>query len=64
MTPGLIDMQVFAGEPGYEHRETLKTDAAGRADAAATFSGADDLAAMGVTSVSVALGRAVATRVR
>jgi len=23
--PGLIDMQVFTGEPGYEHRETLKT---------------------------------------
>ena len=25
LSPGLIDMQVFAGEPGYEHRETLKT---------------------------------------
>ncbi|MEM9355785.1 MAG: dihydroorotase [Pseudomonadota bacterium] len=25
LCPGLIDMQVFAGEPGYEHRETLKT---------------------------------------
>ena len=23
--PGLIDMQVFTGEPGQEHRETLKT---------------------------------------
>jgi dihydroorotase len=23
--PGLIDMQVFTGEPGYEHRETLRT---------------------------------------
>ena len=25
LCPGLIDMQVFTGEPGYEHRETLKT---------------------------------------
>lgn len=25
LAPGLIDMQVFTGEPGYEHRETLKT---------------------------------------
>ncbi|MBX9683851.1 MAG: dihydroorotase [Hyphomicrobium sp.] len=25
LAPGLIDAQVFAGEPGYEHRETLKT---------------------------------------
>jgi dihydroorotase len=25
LCPGLIDAQVFAGEPGYEHRETLKT---------------------------------------
>jgi dihydroorotase len=25
LSPGLIDMQVFTGEPGYEHRETLKT---------------------------------------
>ena len=25
LCPGLVDMQVFAGEPGYEHRETLKT---------------------------------------
>ena len=25
LCPGLIDMQVLAGEPGYEHRETLKT---------------------------------------
>src|SRR5690606_23258793 len=25
LAPGLIDMQVFAGEPGAEHRETLKT---------------------------------------
>ncbi len=25
LAPGLIDMQVFAGEPGGEHRETLKT---------------------------------------
>ena len=32
LCPGLIDMQVFAGEPGYEHRETLKT--ASRAAAA------------------------------
>ena len=32
LCPGLIDMQVFAGDPGYEHRETLKT--ASRAAAA------------------------------
>lgn len=32
LSPGLIDMQVFTGEPGQEHRETLKT--AGRAAAA------------------------------
>ena len=32
LAPGLIDMQVFTGEPGYEHRETLKT--AGHAAAA------------------------------
>jgi dihydroorotase len=25
LSPGLIDMQVFTGEPGQEHRETLKT---------------------------------------
>ncbi len=25
LCPGLIDMQVFTGEPGHEHRETLKT---------------------------------------
>jgi dihydroorotase len=25
LCPGLIDCQVFTGEPGYEHRETLKT---------------------------------------
>ena len=25
MAPGLIDAQVFTGEPGFEHRETLKT---------------------------------------
>ncbi len=25
LAPGLIDMQVFTGEPGAEHRETLKT---------------------------------------
>jgi dihydroorotase len=25
LSPGLIDVQVFTGEPGYEHRETLKT---------------------------------------
>jgi dihydroorotase len=25
LSPGLIDMQVFTGEPGAEHRETLKT---------------------------------------
>src|SRR5262249_44351208 len=25
LCPGLIDMQVFPGEPGLEHRETLKT---------------------------------------
>jgi dihydroorotase len=25
LAPGLIDCQVFTGEPGYEHRETLKT---------------------------------------
>jgi dihydroorotase len=25
LAPGLIDMQVFTGEPGQEHRETLKT---------------------------------------
>ena len=30
--PGLIDMQVFTGEPGHEHRETLAT--ASRAAAA------------------------------
>jgi dihydroorotase len=32
VTPGLIDMMVFAGEPGHEHRETLAT--ASRAAAA------------------------------
>lgn len=32
LAPGLIDMQVFTGEPGQEHRETLKT--ASRAAAA------------------------------
>jgi dihydroorotase len=32
LCPGLIDMQVFTGEPGQEHRETLKT--AGQAAAA------------------------------
>ena len=25
LSPGLVDMQVFTGEPGQEHRETLKT---------------------------------------
>jgi dihydroorotase len=25
LAPGLVDMQVFTGEPGQEHRETLKT---------------------------------------
>ena len=25
LAPGLIDAQVFSGEPGFEHRETLKT---------------------------------------
>src|SRR5436190_13668260 len=25
LCPGLVDMQVFTGEPGLEHRETLKT---------------------------------------
>ena len=25
LAPGLIDAQVFIGEPGFEHRETLKT---------------------------------------
>lgn len=25
LSPGLIDAQVFTGEPGFEHRETLKT---------------------------------------
>ncbi len=37
-------------------------DDAGRVDAAATFASAPELAAMGVTSLSVALGRAVRTR--
>jgi probable F420-dependent oxidoreductase len=37
-------------------------DDAGRVDAAATFTTAPELAAMGVTSLSVALGRAVRTR--
>ena len=32
LTPGLVDMMVFAGEPGHEHRETLAT--ASRAAAA------------------------------
>ncbi len=32
LAPGLIDMRVFTGEPGHEHRETLKS--AGRAAAA------------------------------
>lgn len=32
LAPGLIDMRVFIGEPGFEHRETLKS--AGRAAAA------------------------------
>ncbi|MEL6372669.1 MAG: dihydroorotase [Pseudomonadota bacterium] len=32
LAPGLIDMQVFTGEPGFEHRETLAT--ASRAAAA------------------------------
>jgi dihydroorotase len=27
LAPGLVDMQVFTGEPGQEHRETLKTAA-------------------------------------
>jgi probable F420-dependent oxidoreductase len=38
------------------------TDAAGRADPGATFADAAELRAMGVTSVSVALGRSVTTR--
>ena len=38
------------------------TDPAGRVDAAATFASARELAGMGVTSVSVALGRSVRTR--
>ena len=25
LAPGIVDAQVFTGEPGYEHRETLKT---------------------------------------
>ena len=33
LAPGLIDMMVFTGEPGHEHRETLAT--ASRAAAAA-----------------------------
>jgi hypothetical protein len=37
-------------------------DAAGRVDAAATFAPAGELAAMGVTSLSVALGRSLRTR--
>lgn len=32
LCPGLVDMRVFVGEPGYEHRETLRS--AGRAAAA------------------------------
>jgi len=32
LCPGLVDMRVFVGEPGFEHRETLKS--AGRAAAA------------------------------
>jgi dihydroorotase len=32
LAPGLVDMLVFSGEPGHEHRETLAT--ASRADAA------------------------------
>ncbi len=32
LAPGLIDMRVFIGEPGFEHRETLRS--AGRAAAA------------------------------
>jgi probable F420-dependent oxidoreductase len=40
----------------------VATDAGGRVDAAATFATAPELAAMGVTSVSVALGRSVRTR--
>ena len=28
LAPGLIDMMVFTGEPGHEHRETLATRAA------------------------------------
>lgn len=32
LAPGLVDMRVFIGEPGFEHRETLKS--AGRAAAA------------------------------
>jgi dihydroorotase-like cyclic amidohydrolase len=32
LAPGIVDMQVFTGEPGNEHRETLKT--ASRAAAA------------------------------
>ena len=32
LAPGLVDMQVFTGEPGSEHRETLRT--ASRAAAA------------------------------
>ena len=25
LAPGLVDMRVFVGEPGYEHRETIAT---------------------------------------
>ena len=31
LTPGLIDMRAFLGEPGYEHKETLATAGRGRA---------------------------------
>ena len=40
LAPGLIDMRVFTGEPGAEHRETLK-------------SAGDAAAAGGVTSIVV-----------
>lgn len=48
LSPGLIDMQVFAGEPGAEHRETLKS-----ASEAAAAGGVTTLVAMPQTNPPV-----------
>lgn len=48
LSPGLIDMRVFAGEPGAEHRETLRT-----ASEAAAAGGVTTFVAMPETSPPV-----------